>query len=275
MKPLGEDARSLIEDAAGAYEPTVEDKRRLRSDVGARIAAVSVGVGVAATTTSVTATTAAKTAVTATVAAKTGGAAIGTKIGAVLVVASAAVVGVWFATSEPKAAHDDRELASTKMMEREPSARPPVGQGHAGAERAAADPPAPTEASSAVAMTAPAPTAVRVAPSAAAVPKGVEEVASAKPAPAPGPTPESETSYIRRAETAIDSGDGITALKALDDHGKAYPDGILAGRRDVLRVVATCTVGRVPAAREQAEKYLAEHPRSAEAARIRRVCGTP
>ena len=67
----------------------------------------------------------------------------------------------------------------------------------------------------------------------------------------------------------------MEALKALDDHGKAYPDGILSGRRDVLRVIATCTVGRVPAAREQAEKYLADHPRSTEAARIRRVCGTP
>lgn len=275
MKPLGDEARSLIEDAAGAYEPTAEDKKRLRSDVGARIAAVSVGVGVAATTTSVTTTTAAKTAVSAAVVAKTGGVALGTKIGAVLVVASAAAVGAWFASSEPKTARDEREHPSTKVVEREPSP-PPAGQGQAGA-RAATDPPAPPEAPSAAATSPPPPTTVRVAPTTSPAPKPVEEVPSAKPAPAAAPAPatESETTYIRRAETAIDTGDGITALRALDDHGKTYPDGILAGRRDVLRVIATCTVGRVPAAREQAEKYLAEHPRSTEAARIRRVCGTP
>lgn len=272
MKPLGDDARSLIEDAADAYEPTLADKKRLRSEVGARIAAVGVGVGVAATAASVTAATAttAKTAVTV---ATTGGIGFGTKVGAVMIVASAAVVGAWFATSEPKTTRDDRELPSTKLTEGE---RPPVvAHGGRGIQGAAPAPPPTPEEKPVAATPPPAPTVVtRVVSAAPAAPKVVEEEAPA-PKAASGPTPESETSYIKKAETAIDTGDGIAALQALDDHRKVYPEGILAGRREVLRVIATCTVGRVPAAREQAEKYLAEHPRTTEAARIRRVCGTP
>lgn len=270
MKPLGDDARSLIDDAADAYEPTLDDKKRLRSEVGARIAAVGVGVGVAATTASVTAATTTKTAVTV---ATTGGVGFGMKVGAVVIVATATLAGAWLARSEPSTPQVDRELANAQAQQREHPSDPLVGSVQRANGTTIEEPPAP------VAVTASAPQAPAVVPRATlsvpAAARTVHEAPTATPAPAAVPPAESETSYIKRAETAIDTGDGIASLQTLDDHRKFYPEGILAGRREVLRVIATCTVGRVPAAREQGEKYLAEHPRTMEAARIRRVCGVP
>lgn len=86
---------------------------------------------------------------------------------------------------------------------------------------------------------------------------------------------EGEARLLRNAEAAIAAGDGVTALALLDTHARRFPDGALAEQRDAERVVAMCTVGRVPAARAAAERYLAAHPRSSRAERVRRACGAP
>lgn len=89
------------------------------------------------------------------------------------------------------------------------------------------------------------------------------------------PPGEGEASLLERAQKANDAGDGVTALEALEAHERRFPAGLLAEQRHSERVVALCTIAKMPSTRERAEHFLAERPRSQQADRIRKACGLP
>jgi outer membrane protein assembly factor BamD (BamD/ComL family) len=82
-----------------------------------------------------------------------------------------------------------------------------------------------------------------------------------------------ETALLRQAHAAIESGDGARALALLDQHARTYPSGALGEERDAARVFALCAASRAAEARREADRFLATHPRSPLAPRVRASCG--
>ncbi len=75
------------------------------------------------------------------------------------------------------------------------------------------------------------------------------------------------------AQGAIQRADYGTALARLDEHQRQFPNGVLTEERTAARVVALCGAGHVPEARSLATSFLAKHPSSPLAPRVRSSCG--
>ena len=84
-----------------------------------------------------------------------------------------------------------------------------------------------------------------------------------------------ETALLASANGELRRGDAQRALSLLDDYDRRYPSGVL--REEVLatRVIARCQLGDAPdkAARRGAAAFLARHPASPLATRVRSSCG--
>jgi hypothetical protein len=85
-------------------------------------------------------------------------------------------------------------------------------------------------------------------------------------------TLEIETRLLRDAEALRRAGNGARALVLLDEHAARFPNGVLAEERTAARVFALCDLGRVSDASGEAQRFLAERPRSPLAARVRASC---
>jgi hypothetical protein len=80
-----------------------------------------------------------------------------------------------------------------------------------------------------------------------------------------------ETTLLRDADRALRAGDTPTAIALLDQHAARFPKGALAPERAAERLIVFCQVGAGdPGAVTQ---FLAAHPGSPLAARVRRACG--
>lgn len=86
---------------------------------------------------------------------------------------------------------------------------------------------------------------------------------------------ESETRLVAAGVAALHAGDAARALTLLDQHARAYPNGVLAEERAAERVAALCALGRGAEAREARAAFLREHLRSPLSARVRDLCGVP
>jgi hypothetical protein len=84
-----------------------------------------------------------------------------------------------------------------------------------------------------------------------------------------------ETALLLGAESAIREGDAARALAQLDEHARRFPSGALVEEREATRVLALCAAGRAAEARAASERFLAAHPRSPAAARVRTSCVSP
>ena len=84
-----------------------------------------------------------------------------------------------------------------------------------------------------------------------------------------------ETALLAASNAELRRGDARGALSLLDDADRRYPSGVL--REEVLatRVIARCQMGDAPdkAARRGASAFLARHPASPLATRVRSSCG--
>ena len=80
-----------------------------------------------------------------------------------------------------------------------------------------------------------------------------------------------ETALLAAANGQLRGGDARRALSLLDDYDHRYPSGVL--REEVLatRVIARCQLGD-KAARHGADAFLARHPASPLATRVRSSC---
>ncbi|HEY3449234.1 MAG TPA: hypothetical protein VGK67_22960 [Myxococcales bacterium] len=103
--------------------------------------------------------------------------------------------------------------------------------------------------------------------------------AVAAPAPAAPAAQASESQLaeelrlMSQAQQKLRDGDAAGALALLDEHVSSFPRGALSEERAAARVQALCALGRVPEARSESVEFLADHPRSPYAAKVRSACG--
>jgi hypothetical protein len=81
-----------------------------------------------------------------------------------------------------------------------------------------------------------------------------------------------EMALLKRAKLALSGGEARRALRLLDEHAQRFSQGVLAQERQALRVVALCDAGDLARGREEAKRFLQEHPRAALAERVRAAC---
>ena len=138
------------------------------------------------------------------------------------------------------------------------------------------------------AIVAPAPAPVRMAPPVAPVIEATTPAPVARPAPAhhvrvatPGhveaavaPTNRlaEETALLAASNAELRRGDARGALSLLDDYDRRYPSGVLREEVVATRVIARCQLGIDKAARHGADAFLAKHPASPLAPRVRTSC---
>jgi hypothetical protein len=104
----------------------------------------------------------------------------------------------------------------------------------------------------------------------AAPPSARAPVASA--AAEPSPLAE-ETALLDRARAALAAHDGPGALAALAEHDRRFASGALGPEALVVRVEALVASGRRVEAERAGERFLASHPSSPHARRIRSLLG--
>ena len=81
-----------------------------------------------------------------------------------------------------------------------------------------------------------------------------------------------EVALLRRAKRALRDGDADASLQRLDRMAARYPGGVLKEEAVVARVIALCSADRTSDARRLAEAFIAKHPGSFHASRLRATC---
>ena len=82
-----------------------------------------------------------------------------------------------------------------------------------------------------------------------------------------------EVASLDAARRALSSGDGPGALRALDGFQQAFPRARLGTEAHIMRIEALAASGRSSEARIAGESFLASHPDSPFAPRVRRAIG--
>jgi hypothetical protein len=99
--------------------------------------------------------------------------------------------------------------------------------------------------------------------------------APAAPAPStplPAPGPEAELVLLRRALAALPSRPAL-ALSLTDQHAREHPRGVFAQEREAIAIDAFLALQRTAAAEARVRRFLADHPRSPHAPRLRALLG--
>jgi len=81
-----------------------------------------------------------------------------------------------------------------------------------------------------------------------------------------------ETRSIAEARNALDAGEPARALKLLDRHSAAYPEGFFGEEAAALRIIALCRSDELLAGRAAASEFFQAYPSSALRARVRDAC---
>jgi hypothetical protein len=295
--------RRLLEDDATDFErallrsarhdgpsPALRDKTLLALGLG--VGVVGLGATTAATATAAvttTTTTATATATTTTGAAAATATAAAAKhaawagSSALLKWIGLGVVGgaltVTAVVVAPKlGAPNDRMAPST--VDAAPTSAKPAGKVAAGrpslpeaaAQDATEPSPPPQDA-----LAAPAPFNAKDAKEApvAGAPTGASAEAARRRASieAPRATLTEEIALLDRAREAVARGSASSALAALDEHDRTFPGAALGPEATVLRVEALSLRGDRPAAVRLGRAFLAAHPESPHASRLRSLLG--
>ena len=77
---------------------------------------------------------------------------------------------------------------------------------------------------------------------------------------------------LQKAHAELQAGHPERALAALDEHDAAFKGGVLREEQRAQRILALCAAGRTAEARADAQRFLAESPRSPMSARVRSSC---
>lgn len=96
---------------------------------------------------------------------------------------------------------------------------------------------------------------------------------AAAPAPAPSSSPEAlaeQTRLLARARQALADGEPARALELLDQLGERFPSGALEPERRAYDAIARCRLA--PPSADAAARFLADHPASPHAPRVRAAC---
>jgi TolA-binding protein len=82
-----------------------------------------------------------------------------------------------------------------------------------------------------------------------------------------------EVAILSRASSELRAGRPAAALKALDEHQREFPSGVLSQERTAARIQALCALGRMNEAKSELAKLARTSPQSPHAARARKACG--
>jgi len=279
MNELSRQARVILDAAAGADDPSIEDRERIDARLRARLGA---SVLAAAGTTGLSGASVAGAA-GGTTAGGVGGWLLAKVVLATVIVAGSLGGGaalVWHRRSSVPASLNPRGVALGADVPRAPIStagpaersipRPFTGPTPPPADRG--DRPRATEERSVPPKAAARPV-VRPAPRLS--PLGdVNEPPPAMPPMGAGVDPLAvEVDLVRRAHGALQDGDPARALGLLDQHARAFPNGALAEERSVARIKALCLLGRTPEARSAAQQFRRQLPRSQYLRTVEASCG--
>jgi TolA-binding protein len=78
-----------------------------------------------------------------------------------------------------------------------------------------------------------------------------------------------QVSALDSARRALASGDAASAIRQLDEYEARFPEGALVEEAEVLRVEALVATGDRGAAERAGQRFLAAHPNSPHATRVR------
>jgi hypothetical protein len=120
-----------------------------------------------------------------------------------------------------------------------------------------------------------------VAPPVDQAPEAVLPVAppaepAAKKSPGPSRSADNlaqEVAILSRASAELRAGRPAAALKALDEHQREFPGGVLAQERTAARIQALCALGRKKEAESELARLTRTSPSSPHVARARKACG--
>jgi hypothetical protein len=228
-------ARALLRAARSYDDPSVDDSRRVRASVLARVG-VAVGVGAALGVTSSAWSFAGI------------GSFLGTtagKIGTAVVLVAGLSAGTYVAI-RPRPVNR-LDAVSSPM-----TAQAPVERPMAPASKLAQVAPASTPA-------AEAPSKMR--PSI----RGVHRSRATSDL-------EAEVRLLEEADAELRRGDADAALARLGEHASRYPTGTLADEREGVRAIALCRAGRLAEGKAVADRFLAAARKSSLATRVRTAC---
>lgn len=103
-------------------------------------------------------------------------------------------------------------------------------------------------------------------------PEPARPVAPSKTPPRKERTLEAEAAALANIQRALRDGMPERALSLLDAEERAWQGGALAPERAAARVFALCAAGRATEGRRLARRFLAHHPDSPLAERVRESC---
>lgn len=81
-----------------------------------------------------------------------------------------------------------------------------------------------------------------------------------------------ELAMLQRARRALGAGNGLLALGIVSELDERFPRGVLVEERIATRVFSLCALERVSEARAVGREFLARHPSSVYAERVRTSC---
>jgi hypothetical protein len=84
-----------------------------------------------------------------------------------------------------------------------------------------------------------------------------------------------EVAILSRAATNLEAGRASDALRAIDEHQRKFPNGLLAEERYAARVQALCALGRRDEAATELARLSRLAPDSPHVARARKSCASP
>lgn len=87
-----------------------------------------------------------------------------------------------------------------------------------------------------------------------------------------GSTLAQELSLLQRARRALNRNDARLALGIVKSLDERFPNGVLMEERSATRILSLCQLERTQEARDQGHRFLAAHPRSVYADRVRDSC---
>jgi hypothetical protein len=82
-----------------------------------------------------------------------------------------------------------------------------------------------------------------------------------------------EVAILSQATSALHAGRAASALSAIDEHQRKFPNGLLAEERRVARVQALCALGRRAEAEPELQRLVRQAPQSPNTLRAQQLCG--
>ncbi len=257
MTELDPGAKQLIALAGDADGPTPTERSRLRGAVLARVGATVVVASAGTAAVSTTASAAGGTAV-----ASGSLVSLVAKVVGIAAIVSGIGTGGYLLVSNDPPASTPAAIATSSPPTTHVAPAPSAPQ--APTPVVAPPPPPPAKAVSTTIETGHAPV---VETGAVSGPRPPQKT------PAPPESFEEETRDLRDALAALRDGHPERALAAIDAQDARYGAGGLGEERAAARIESLCALDRIEEARSAASRFLQQHPRSLQAARVRASCG--